>query len=228
MWTAMPARKPVRTGRESRSAIQPSRTSAGDRHQDADHQRQHRGELAVERRADRRERRQAAGEDRRDGRIGAGRQHPVRPEHGEADGGGHEGEEADLRREAASRAVAICSGMAMAASVSPAARSTPSRESPSPLQRPKDRPALFVRGLSHFEARLAPSGTVSNAGMRAMPCSPAPRFGAATTFPRGRGEGLTAAARSPRPPSPRSPRSSCGGQGRAAAPAWPTQSRRRR
>ena len=58
-------------------------------------------ERLIVRRAGRRQQRQAAGEDRRDGGIGAAGQEAVAAEHGKAERARDEGEEADLRREAA-------------------------------------------------------------------------------------------------------------------------------
>ena len=64
-------------------------------------QRQRHRERLILRRAGGRHQHQATGEDRRDGGIGAAGQEAVAAEHGKADRSRDEGEEADLRREAA-------------------------------------------------------------------------------------------------------------------------------
>ena len=68
---------------------------------DANSQRQRRREGLILRRAGGSHQRKASGEDRRDGGIGAAGQEAVAAEHGKADRSRDEGEETDLRREAA-------------------------------------------------------------------------------------------------------------------------------
>ena len=99
MCPAMPARKPVVTGIDSRSATKPRPKRAAEREREADAERQRRRVGGVMRRAGGRQQRQRAGEDRRDGRIGADRHQPRGAEGGEADRAGEQRDEADLRRE---------------------------------------------------------------------------------------------------------------------------------
>ena len=101
MCTEMPARKPTVTGTDNRLAMPPSLKMplAGQHH--ADHQRQRDRMRGIIRRAGGGERGEAAGEDRRDGGIGAAGQEAVAAQHGETDRARHEGKEADLRLEAA-------------------------------------------------------------------------------------------------------------------------------
>ena len=97
MWPAIPARNPVVTGMDSRSATKPRRNDAGERENQADAEREQRRVGGVVRRARARQQRQRSGENRRDRRIRADRQKAARAEHGEADRPGDEREKADLR-----------------------------------------------------------------------------------------------------------------------------------
>ena len=97
----MPARKPTMTGVDNRLAIQPSRNRLPTMRMMPTSQRQRHRERLIVRRAGGRHQHKAAGEDRRDGGIGAAGQEAVAAEHGKAERSRDEGEEADLRREAA-------------------------------------------------------------------------------------------------------------------------------
>ena len=97
MCAEMPARKPVVTGIESRSAIQPRRKMPANEKQEPDHQRQRSREHQILRVAGGGQCRQASGKDRRDGRIRAARQEAIASEQGECQRAREKGEEADLR-----------------------------------------------------------------------------------------------------------------------------------
>ena len=71
MWPAMPTKKPVVTGMDKRSAMKPSLQRAGANEDHPDHDAERRRGRGIVGRPRRREHRQRAGENRRDGRIRA-------------------------------------------------------------------------------------------------------------------------------------------------------------
>ena len=101
MCAAMPARKPVVTGIDRRSAIQPSRKTPAATSSRPTIRRERRGKHEVVGRAGGRRHRDAAGEDRRDGRVGAAGEESAAAERREGERGGDQHEQPDLRREIA-------------------------------------------------------------------------------------------------------------------------------
>ena len=101
MCTEMPARKPD-GDRDRQQVGDPAEPeNAADHQHDADHQREHAGERGIVGRAGRRQQREAAGKDRRDGGVGAAGQEAVAAEQRERQRARQKREESDLRRKPA-------------------------------------------------------------------------------------------------------------------------------